>query len=83
MKLDMTNPHHVNLRRLLAELFSKHALSLQVGDFERATMFKHMVSGMARLCTEVLKDYYASSACDHMFNHMNSVEFAESVRRAA
>ena len=70
MQLNINNPMHLRLRRLLADMVAKHANRLQTQGLDEAQIFTNMTLGMHLFCSEIMQDPRAVEACFEVIDHM-------------
>ncbi|MCE9785574.1 hypothetical protein [Shewanella algae] len=70
MQLDINNPMHLRLRRLLADMVAHHANRLQTQGLDEAQIFTKMTLGMHLFCVEIMQDQRAVEACFEVIDHM-------------
>lgn len=71
MQLDINNPMHLRLRRLLADMVAKHASALEAEDRDELMAIINQLMGMEMVLMEMLSDTSASSAILEVLAHMN------------
>ncbi|WP_335918084.1 hypothetical protein [Shewanella algae] len=71
MQLDINNPTHLRLRRLLADMVAKHASALEAEDCDELMAIINKLLGMETVFMEMLSDTSASSAILEVLAHMN------------
>ncbi|NDO76139.1 hypothetical protein [Shewanella sp. SE1] len=71
MQLDINNPMHLRLRRLLADMVAKHASALEAEDHDKLMAIINKLLGMEMVFMEMLSDTCASSAILEVLAHMN------------
>ncbi len=71
MQLDINNPMHLRLRRLLADMVAKHASALEAENRDELMAIINQLLGMEMVLMEMLSDTSASSAILEVLAHMN------------
>lgn len=71
MQLDINNPMHMRLRKLLADMVAKHASALEAEDCDELMAIINKLLGMEMVLMEMLNDTCASSAILEVLAHMN------------
>lgn len=71
MQLDINNPMHLRLRKLLADMVAKHASALEAEDGDELKAIINKLLGMEMVLMEMHSDISASSAIFEVLIHMN------------
>lgn len=82
-QFDLSNPQHLAMRKLMADVYSRHANALDRGLEQSAVNYRGMGLGLERVATYVLADPMLSWLCSYLNCAMNDVHELHRARAAA
>lgn len=62
-QFDLSNSHHVNMRRLMSDVYVRFVTAVAAGDDLIADKYQSMAEGLTRVAIEVLEDSSLSALC--------------------
>ena len=72
---DLTNPQHVAMRKLMADVLSHFSNAVQEKNFDAAKRYQGMATGLCNVAVFVLRDFVlgqlAAELEHYLFNLMN------------
>ncbi|GIU13035.1 hypothetical protein [Shewanella sp. MBTL60-007] len=80
---DLSNPQHLAMRKLMADIFSRHANAVSDDSKLCAERYLGIAFCLERVALQVLNDDVLAALCLDMGDVMSRSEFARQVARAA
>ncbi|MEL4300045.1 hypothetical protein ACE02Z_00295 [Shewanella xiamenensis] len=80
---DLSNPQHLAMRKLMADVYSRHANALERGLEQAAVNYRGMGQGLERVAIYVLADPMLGWLCSSLNCAMNDVHELHRARAAA
>ncbi|WP_108944114.1 hypothetical protein [Shewanella halifaxensis] len=71
---DLSNPQHLAMRKLMADIYSRHLLALENGVLVTAVRYRGAMYGLMRCAMQVTKDYGMAWLCIEMINSLEAFE---------
>lgn len=82
-QFDLSNPQHLAMRKLMADVYSRHANALERGLEQAAAKYRGMGEGLERVAIYVLADPLLGWLCGSLNIAMNDVAELYRARAAA
>lgn len=82
-QFDLSNPQHLAMRKLMADVYSRHANALERGLPTSAATYRGIGEGLERVAIYVLADPLLGWLCGSLNIAMNDVAELYRVRAAA
>ncbi|QYK02424.1 hypothetical protein [Shewanella psychrotolerans] len=80
---DLSNPQHLAMRKLMADVYSRHANALELGLKHCTDVYLGMGQGLERVAVFVLNDVQLACLCSSLNRAMNDVQELYRARAAA
>ena len=82
-QFDLSNPQHLAMRKLMADVYSRHANAVNEGSRVCALRYLGMSFGLERVAMDVLQDEALAALCMDMGDIMSRNEFVNQTARIA
>lgn len=80
---ELDNPQHIGMRKLMADVYSRHAIAVNEDSKLLAERYLGMAFCLERVAMQVLHDDVLAALCMDMGDIMSSSELVRQVVRAA
>lgn len=80
---DLSNPQHLAMRKLMADIYSRHAIAVNEDSKQLSERYLGMAFCLERVAMQVLNDDALAVLCMDMGDIMSRSEFAHQIARAA